>query len=149
LQSKGDGVEYLVVAGMVALVFGAILLFTPSFFQSICLVCDRLLFNLDDTLQPYKNSIGIVLLLVAGWLFYMALRYPAVALMIHPIWIIVLVFALLYIFLPNWLVRISEVTNRNVFPTDKYIMGACRVAGTVLLIMSVYIFHAAYILSRR
>ncbi len=141
--------EYLIVAGMIALVFGAILLFTPSFFQSICLVCDRVLFNLDEGLQPYKKSVGIVLILVAGWFFFMAVKYPAIALMLHPIWIIVLIFGLLYLFLPNWLIRISEVTNRNIFPTDKYIMGACRIAGTVLLIMSVYIFHASYILSRR
>lgn len=141
--------DYLMVAAIMALVFGAILLFTPSFFQNICLVCDRVLFKLDEKLEPYKNSVGIVFLMVAGWFFYMALKYPAIALMLHPIWIIVLIFGLLYLFLPDWLVRISEVTNRNILPTDKYIMGACRIAGTILLIMSVYIFHAAYILSRR
>lgn len=141
--------DYLIVAGMIALVFGAILLFTPSFFQSICLVCDRVLFNLDEKLEPYKTSVGIVLILVAGWFFYMALKYPPIALMLHPVWIIVLTFGLLYLFLPDWLVRISEVTNRNVLPTDKYIMGACRIAGTILLVMSVYIFHASFILSRR
>ena len=139
--------EYLIAAGIIALGCGILLLFTPNAFMRFCMFCDRVLFVLDEKLQAYQFSSGIVLVMVAVWLFFMAIRYRGMECFIHPIWIIVLALGLLYLFFPKWLVWISSVSNRVIFSTDKYVMGACRIAGTILLIASVYIFHAAYVLS--
>lgn|GEM_PF-517609 len=144
----GASVAFLIVAGTLALVSGLIMLLTPRAFESFCRYCDRVVFTLDDKLQEYKYSSGIVMIMVAVWLFFMGLRYPRSASLLHPLWIIVLIFGSLYLFFPSWLTWLSGVANRNVLPVDRYVLGVCRLAGIILVLLSVYVFCGAHVLLR-
>jgi hypothetical protein len=140
---------YLIFAGSIALFFGAVMLFTPGFLRGLSRFFDRLIIRLDRSLRSYSTSAGIVLFMIAAWFFYMSCRYPEGRTFLTPVWILCLIFAVLYLFFPPWLDWLTEVSDRNIFPTDEYVMGACRIAGIILMLTSVYIFFGAYILARK
>jgi hypothetical protein len=141
-------VIYLYVTGVMSLFFGLILLFTPNFFKKICLFFDRIVFKFDEKIMSYKASVGIVLIMVAGWLFYMTTRYPEISPIIHPFWIIILIFGIFYLFFPGWMAWLSNITDRNIFLTNEYVLGASRIFGAVFIIVGIYILFGAYRIAR-
>jgi hypothetical protein len=134
---------------MIAFLSGLVLLLTPRLFKRFCIYCDRIVFTIDHKIKAYRTSSSIVLIMIAGWLLYMAVKYPGIARVMHPLWIILLFLGVLYLFFPGWLERLIIISDRDVFPTDQFVMGACRIAGILLVIASVYIFYGAYIFRGR
>lgn len=135
---------YLIIPGILGLLFGLILLISPNSLNGVSVFFDKVLFTFEEKLYPYKRWIGIFWIIAAAWLFYLSIRYPELSLL-HPLWILALFFAILYLFLPNWLAWLSNVLNRNVLPTDRYVRGFCKVVGILFLIVSVYILYVAYL----
>jgi hypothetical protein len=143
LQKLGKGgkrMSLLLVAGIVVLVFGGLLLLMGGFCKHPCEACDRVIFVLDEILSPFRVPVGVVLLAIGGWMFYLVMQYPANYLL-HPVWVIMLVFGLLFAFLPHWLTRISAVMNRTVFHTDMFVLRFCKIIGITLLLAAVYIIY--------
>jgi len=134
---------YLITIGVIVLVFGLSLLFTPNALGKIGEISNRIILYLDEKLQPAKLWIGLVLIAVAAWLLYVVAKYPELN-YLNAVWIISLFFGLLFVFLPNWLAALSNVSNRIVFSTDEVVMGSRKIFGIILLIISIYIFYAAY-----
>lgn len=69
--------EFMVGAGIICLIFGALLLFAPIVLGSVGGVCNRVVMFLDEKLNPFRVWIGILLLLIAAWFIYMAVLSPA------------------------------------------------------------------------
>ncbi len=134
---------YLVAIGIIVLVFGLSLLFTPTALGKIGEMCNRIVLYLDEKLQPVKVWIGLILIAVAAWLLYVVAKYPELS-YLNAVWIISLFFGLLFVFLPNWLAALSNVSNRIIFSTDEVVMGSRKIFGILLLIISIYILYAAY-----
>ena len=135
--------EYLIASGSIALVFGLLLLFAPVFLGSFGALCNRVLMYLDEKLEPIKVWIGLFLLIVGGWVLYISANYPELGYLV-AVWMICFIFGLLFLFFSNWLSWLSTISNRVIFTTDEVVMGARKLVGIVLLIISIYIFYMAY-----
>ena len=137
---------YLLISGIVALVFAVLLLFSPDTVKRFgANLFDSVDFSLDDKIKPYRLVVGIIFLLAAAWLFYESMSSPLAA-FLHPIWVLSLIFGLLYLFLPNWVAILSQASNKNVFTLDEYILKFRKVIGVVVLVASAYIFYIAYVI---
>ncbi|MEE8637516.1 MAG: hypothetical protein V3T21_00565 [Candidatus Margulisiibacteriota bacterium] len=134
---------YLFALGSIILVFAVILLFAAKFLGKLGEVCNRVVLYLDEKLQPIKVWIGLLLIAVGGWLLYVVANYPELG-YLTSIWIICLLFGLLFLVLPNWLSWLSNLSNKIIFSTDEVVMGSRNIIGIVVLIISIYVFYAAY-----
>ncbi|MFH1347492.1 MAG: hypothetical protein ABIH22_02270 [Candidatus Margulisiibacteriota bacterium] len=134
---------YLLTFAIVTLVFGLILLFTPNFLMRLGDICNRVILYLDNLLAPFKVWVGLILLVAGAWILYVVIRYPEIT-NLDAVWVISLAFGLLYLFFPNWLSWLSQVSNKIIFSTDDVVIGARKIVGVVLLIVSIYIFYGAY-----
>jgi hypothetical protein len=101
--------------------------------------------DIDKKIEPYKLWIGFLEIALAGWLFYIACRFPRMGVVLHPFWIIFLFFGILYVFLPHWMTGISRVAHRKVLDIDEFVMGARRISGFIFIAVSLYIFYLAYL----
>jgi hypothetical protein len=105
---------------------------------------DRPLFYLDNRLNMIKVPAGIVLVMVGGWLISVALKYSA-------LWYlglaggVLLLFGLLYLFLPDWLSALSRLSDRPLFSTDNFVWGARKSISLILIICALYIFFTVYL----
>jgi hypothetical protein len=136
-------IDYLLVSGIVALVFGLIILFAPNFFKRLSSLVDRVVFVIDDLLYPFREWVGIALILIAGAGYYATVQYPTLF-ELRTVWVIALIFGLLYLVFPNWLAVFSRFANRFIFPTREYVMGSCKLIGAFLILAAVYIFVMIY-----
>ena len=134
--------EFMVGAGIICLIFGALLVFAPIVLGSVGRVCNQVVMYLDEKLNPFRLWIGILLLLIAAWFIYMAVSVPAAIFTV--VWVVALVFGLLFLFFPNWLAWLSRISNTVIFSTDDFVMGSRMVIGILLLIIGVYLFFMAY-----
>jgi len=136
---------YLIAVAAAELILGLILLFAPEPFKGLCSICDKIFVDLDRKVASFKLWFGICGILLSGWLFYIACRFPRTGAVLHPFWIIFLFFGVLYVFLPHWMAGISRVAHRKVLDVDEFVMGARRISGFVFIAVSLYIFYLAYL----
>lgn len=134
---------YLIAAGIVVLLFGLSLIFTSDFLKKLVDTTNKVIVYLDEKLQPVKLWVGLLLVVIAAWLLYVVANYPDLG-YLTSVWVICLFFGLLFLFLPNWLSTLSNVSNKIIFSTDDVVLGSRKIIGIVLLIISIYIFYAAY-----
>ncbi|MBN2058306.1 MAG: hypothetical protein JW782_05885 [Candidatus Saganbacteria bacterium] len=139
---------YLMLSGLIAFVFGIIVLVSPIFFKDFCAMVDKLVFELDALIKPYRIAIGLILLIVSFWIFFVIRRYPELW-YLSAVAVIALLIGVLYLFFPRWLDRLSEVANILVFPTKEYVMGACKFVGVIMLAAGLYILVIWYLLLPR
>ena len=136
---------YLVIAGLVALVFGLILIIAPDNLKEFCKICDHIIMVIDEKIEPHKLWVGTALIVSSAILFYVT-RHSA---LFHPLWIVALFFGLLYLIFPDWLIKLSEKADRVILPTDEYVLGASKVVGSILVMASLIIFFSAFVLVPR
>jgi hypothetical protein len=134
--------SYLWFCALVSLVFGLLLLASPEVMGSLGSVLNSALFVLNGQTMRYRVGIGIVLLVVSAWVFYIGLQYPAWYL--TATWIVALVFGLLYLLLPGWLNWLSKASNALLVSTDDLVIGWRRVIGIVLIVTGIYIVYGIF-----
>ncbi len=61
---------YLHLVGVLALFFGLLYLFLPQWLATLSTAADRLLFSTDELVLGTRKSFGIILILVALYIFY-------------------------------------------------------------------------------
>jgi len=135
--------NYLLFSGIVALVFGFIILLAPNFFKSLSFRVDRVVFVVDDLLNPFREWVGLTLIVIAGFGYFITVQYPSL-IELRFVWLIALIFGVLYLVLPNWLDLFSRIANRFIFPTREYVMGSCKLIGTLLILAGIYILGMLY-----
>ena len=64
---------FLIVASLIFLIFGSMLLLSPETFTKISKSTNRVLFSLDDKINAIRRPIGILLLVLTIFLWYIAL----------------------------------------------------------------------------
>jgi hypothetical protein len=130
---------YLWFCAIVSLVFGILFLSSPELLGSWGKVLNVALFALNGQTMRYRFWIGLVLLVIAGWVFFVGLQTAAWYL--TATWIVALVFALLYLLVPHWLSWLSKASNAMLLSTDELAIGGRKVIGVLLLIAAAYIFY--------
>lgn len=135
---------WLVTAEIVSLLAGLLLLLADKKLHKLGELLNRPVFYLDGLLKAVKLPAGIVLVIVGGWFISLALKYSA-------LWYlglagaVLLIFGLLYLFLPDWLSPLSQLSDRLLFSTDEFVLGARKTIGIILIVCALYIFFAVYL----
>jgi hypothetical protein len=99
---------------------------------------------LDGVVNSVKIPAGIVLVIIGGWLVSVALGYPALW-VLGAAGVLLVLFGLIYLFQPNWLVPLSKISDKFIFSTDDFVLGARKSIGIILIVCSLYIFFAVYL----
>jgi hypothetical protein len=134
--------EYLLVCGLISLVFALLLLLSPTVIGSLGSVLNKVLFTVNGWTLKYRIWIGVALLVIGGWIMTVSLSYPDPY--ITAAWLVTVTFGLLFLVLPNWLTWLSSVSNVFLLSTDELVLGARRLIGVIVLIVSLYIFYGLY-----
>ncbi len=134
--------DYLWFCALVSLVFGLLFLASPDVLGALGTVCNAALFVLNGQTMRFRVWIGIILLIIAAWVFYVGLQLPVWYLTVT--WLVALAFGLLYLFLPEWLSWLSKASNAMLLSTDELMIGWRRVIGVVLVVASVYMFYGIF-----
>lgn len=129
---------YMLISGLVALIFGLLLLLSPKFLEAVGEALNVTVMNIDSFLRQNRTTVGLLFLAAAAWVLYVALNYPGIY-QLHLVWILALVFGVLYIFYPQWLEDVSHFFNVKVFPTDKYVMDYGKMVGLLTLVAGAFI----------
>ena len=135
--------SYLFFCALVSLIFGLLFLVSPEVLGTMGSVFNAGLFTLDSLIMRYRLWLGIVLLAIAAWIFYVGLQF-AVWYIIAS-WMVALGFGLLFLFLPGWLPWLSKASNAMLVSTDEIILGWRRVIGIGLIVSSIYIFYGIFL----
>ncbi len=134
--------DYLWFCALVGLVFGLLFLASPDVLGMMGNVFNAALFVLNGQTMRFRIWIGIVLLEIAAWLFYVGLSFPAWYL--TAAWLVTLAFGLLYLFLQGWLSWLSKASDAMLLSTDELAIGWRRVIGVALIVASAYIFYGIF-----
>ncbi len=137
---------YLWFCAIVSLVFGLLFLSSPSLLGSWGRVLNVALFALNGQTLRYRIWIGLVLLVIAAWVFYIGLQVPVWYL--TATWIVALVFALLYLLVPHWLSWLSKASNIMLLSTDELAIGWRRVIGVLLLVAALYMLYGIFAIAK-
>ncbi len=135
--------SYLMILGLAVLIAGIFLFFFPNLYERFSKVLDRVVFVLDDVLHPYRILAGLFLLAVGGWMLYLTIVYSEYV-GLHPVWFILMVFGLLFIFLPHWLASISDWANKTIYRTDQLVKRACKSVGLVLILAGIFVLYRVF-----
>lgn len=135
---------YLMVLGVLAVIFGAFLLMCPECVRNICRFFDEVIMYLDNIASPSRYFIGLLMLALGGWLAYLGFSYPEWW-VVHPIWVILAIFGLLYLFFPRGLKLLSDFFNATVIQTDEVVLNQRRSIGIFFIVAGIYIIIIAYL----
>lgn len=139
--------EFLTVAGIIALLFGFIAVFSREVLQKLGGALNKPVVVVDERLRVVRIPLGIALILLGGWIISVAFSYPALW-YLHLIGIVVLFFGLLYLFVPQWLEVISKFLNQSMLSTDEIIIGTRKTIGVLLILAAIYIFYSVFLIAR-
>ncbi len=139
--------EWLIFAGIVSLAFGVVLLSSRRVLLSLVTVLNKSLEFVDGKIKPFRIVLGIILVVIGGWVILVAFGYPGLW-YLHPIGALILFFGLLYLFLPDWLEVSSKLSDRILLSTDEIIVGARKTFGILFIIIALYILYSAYLMLR-
>lgn len=64
---------FLVVAALIFLIFGSLLLLSPRTVEKLSNLTNRMLFTVDDKIHGWRRPMGIILLVLAIFCWYVAL----------------------------------------------------------------------------
>jgi hypothetical protein len=133
---------YLWICAIVSLVFGLLFIASPAILGALGSIFNAALFTLNGWLMRYRFWLGLLLVVVGAWLFYIGLQYPEWY--ITTAWVVAIVFGLLFLFLPNWLTWLSNASDSVLLSTDNLAMGWRRIIGIALVVAGIYIVYALY-----
>jgi len=140
-------VEWLIMVGVVLLVFGFLFIFSRNALMVLGSVMNAPVATIDEKLKSYRILAGVVLVVIGGWLISVAFGYPSLW-YLHIIGVTVLFFGLLYLFLPEWLDWLSSVLDHILLSTDEAVIAARKSLGIILIISAIYVFYSAYLVMR-
>ena len=134
--------SYLLFCALVGLCFGLLFLISPAVLGKLGAMLNVVLFTLNGQTLRYRFWIGIVLLAIAAWIFYVGLQFPVWYMV--ALWMVPLIFGLLFLFLPGWLTWMSKASNAMLLPTDELAIGWRRVIGIALIVAGLYILYGIF-----
>lgn len=134
----------LLITGILSILIGMLLLIYPSGLISLYKTADRIVVMVDEVLNKQRIVTGLLLLAVAGWIGYLSFTMAEAA-VLHPVWVIALIFSLMYLIFPKGLKSLSQTLDQSVFNTNDYVMNRAKSFGLFFIIAGLYILVAIYI----
>jgi hypothetical protein len=135
--------SYLFFCALVSLAFGLLFLSSPEALGTMGSVFNAGLYTFDSSIMRYRVWLGIILLAVSAWIFYVNLQFAVWYIMAS--WIVALAFGLMFLLLPGWLTWLSQASNSLLVSTDELALGWRRVVGIALLVAGLYIFYGIFL----
>lgn len=134
--------SYLILIGIVAILFGLLLLLSPENLKGLSSACDKVILKIDDIVLQSRTPMGIALL-IAGFLI-LWLVWPYLSLWgLNIVVLLALIFCLLLIFFPKALEYLRRWSDRSAFSVDNFVLAARKTVGTLLIIAGIFIIYAA------
>ncbi|MDD5382534.1 MAG: hypothetical protein PHH60_02650 [Candidatus Margulisbacteria bacterium] len=139
--------EWLLVIGIIALVFSLLLLFSRDLIAVLGEVFNKPVNFIDEKLKAIRMPAGIAMVIIGGWIISVAFSYSQLW-YLHIVGTLILLFGLLYLFMPGWLDWLSNVSSLLLMSTDEQIIGARKSLGVILLVSAIYLFYSAFLLTK-
>ena len=136
---------WLITIGIFSLIFGMILLFPAGAIRMLDAFLNKPLVYLDNKLRSFSILSGTALVIIGGWIIWVAASYRELW-PLNIIGVILVFFGLLYLFLPGWLDQISVVMNKTLLSPDEIVISIRRSLGIIFIIVAIYIFYSAYLM---
>jgi hypothetical protein len=134
-------IVYITIAGLVSLIFGILFLLAPvSFWSRMSNFMNRPVVDIEDRLRHVKSPLmGIIFLMVGVWVIYTALKFVDLW-FFHILGSLIVIIGLIYIFIPSWILRISQASGQQILTMDKVAITSRMSFGIMLILASIYIF---------
>ena len=131
--------EYVIAVGLIAVVFGTLLLFAPNSILSLERRANRI-YMTDPTFMKYRVPFGIGLFLAALFIIYSLMNEST-----EYFWVlgvIALIFSVLLLLTPKTIFSLERAANR-VYMTDPTFMKYRVPFGVFLLVSGVFMIYAS------
>lgn len=138
---------WLITAGTVGIFMGLLLLSSAEVLRRFWGYLNSPIAYIDSALEGVRVPVGVTLLIVGGWIISVAFNYPTLW-YLYLLGGIILLFGLFYLFIPRWMERLSGLADQLLFSTDELVLGTRKSFGIILIVVGIYIYYAAYLLSR-
>ncbi len=131
--------EYVIAIGLIAVVFGSLLLFAPNSILSLERRANRI-YMTDPTFMQYRVPFGIGLFLAALFIIYSLMNETT-----EYFWVlgvIALIFSVLLLLTPKTIFSLERAANR-VYMTDPTFMKYRVPFGVFLLVSGAFMIYAS------
>ena len=131
--------EYVIAVGLIAVVFGSLLLFAPNSILSLERRANRI-YMTDPTFMQYRVPFGIGLFFAALYIIYSLMNEST-----EYFWVlgvIALIFSVMLLLTPKTIFSLERAANR-VYMTDPTFMKYRVPFGIFLLISGVFMIYAS------
>ena len=133
--------EYVIAIGLIAVLFGTLLLFAPNSILSLERRANRI-YMTDPTFMQYRVPFGICLFLAALFIIYSLMNETT-----EYFWVlgvIALIFSVLLLLTPKTIFSLERAANR-VYMTDPTLMKYRVPFGVFLLVSGVFMIYASIV----
>ena len=131
--------EYVIAIGLIAVVFGSLLLFAPNSILSLERTANRI-YMTDPTFMQYRVPFGIGLFFAALFIIYSLMNEST-----EYFWVlgvIALIFSVMLLLTPKTIFSLERAANR-VYMTDPTFMKYRVPFGIFLLVSGVFMIYAS------
>ena len=131
--------EYVIAVGLIAVVFGSLLLFAPNSILSLERRANRI-YMTDPTFMQYRVPFGIGLFFAALYIIYSLMNEST-----EYFWVlgvIALIFSVMLLLTPKTIFSLERAANR-VYMTDPTFMKYRVPFGIFLLVSGVFMIYAS------
>ena len=131
--------EYVIAIGLIAVVFGSLLLFAPNSILSLERTANRI-YMTDPTFMQYRVPFGIGLFFAALFIIYSLMNEST-----EYFWVlgvIALIFSVMLLLTPKTIFSLERAANR-VYMTDPTFMKYRVPFGVFLLVSGVFMIYAS------
>ena len=131
--------EYVIAIGLIAVVFGSLLLFAPNSILSLERTANRI-YMTDPTFMQYRVPFGIGLFFAALYIIYSLMNEST-----EYFWVlgvIALIFSVMLLLTPKTIFSLERAANR-VYMTDPTFMKYRVPFGVFLLVSGAFMIYAS------
>ncbi|MFH1347993.1 MAG: hypothetical protein ABIH22_04810 [Candidatus Margulisiibacteriota bacterium] len=131
---------YLIISGLTSFVFGLLFLIAPTgFWLAITSFFNKPALFVESKLRSYHFPAGFIFLFLGTWLIFLVIADPGLW-YFHIVGGAFVIAGLFYIFAPDWLVWLSNLSGKVIITFDQIAIASRVSLGIVLILVSIYIF---------
>jgi len=139
---------FLFISGITSLLFGILLLLAPArFWNWVGNIFNKPVIFVENQLRNYNFPVGFIFLVLGAWLMFLAVGDPGIW-FFYVIGTVFVILGLLYIFVPDWLLRVSIFSGKVIIAFDQIAIASRTSLGVVLILASLYIFFKLFVAVR-
>jgi hypothetical protein len=134
---------YVLVVGIVLVIFGLLLLFKPKWLGAFLEVFNKGYMFGDMLVNQFRLLFGLILLFLSAWMVRHVFLFPEMGVVFYPACLFFAFFGMIMIFFPTFMSQISAFLNRVIFHTDSLVLKAHRAFGLLFILIGLYLIYAS------